>query len=101
MTELEILARNADGLKKSLGVAWRDLANPLLTPFERREARTQVDLYRAELRRHYQLMEAEGSHSRQQALNKNDGGNFDKPSSDKPKPVFPVAAGLGLQAKGK
>jgi hypothetical protein len=41
------------------------------------------------------------SHSRQQALNKNDGGNFDKPNSDKPKPVFPVAAGLGLQAKGK
>jgi hypothetical protein len=27
--------------------------------------------------------------------------NFDKPNSDKPKPVFPVAAGLGLQAKGK
>jgi hypothetical protein len=27
--------------------------------------------------------------------------NFDKPNSDKPKLVFPVAAGLGLQAKGK
>jgi hypothetical protein len=100
MTELEILARNADGLKKLLGVAWRDLANPLLTSFERREARNRVDLYGAELRRHYQLMEAERSHSRQQALNKNDGGNFGKPNSDKAKPVFPAAAGLGLQVKG-
>jgi hypothetical protein len=88
MTELEILARNADGLKKLLGVAWRDLANPLLTPFERREARSQIDLYGGEWRRHRQLMEAERSH--------NDGGN-----SDKPKPVFPVAAGPGPQAKGK
>jgi len=99
MTELEILARNAEGLKKLLGVAWRDLANPLLTPFERREARNQVDLYGAELRRHYQLMEVGRSHSRQQAPNKNDGGNLDKPNPDKPKPACPVAA--GLQAKGK
>lgn len=89
MTELEIFARNADGLKKLLGLAGSDLANPLLTPFERRETRNQVDLYGAELRRHHQLMEAERSHSRQQALNKKDGGNFDKPNSDKPKPVFP------------
>ena len=99
MTEPEILARNAEGLKKLLGAAWRDLANPLLAPFERREARNQVDLYGAELRRHCQLMEARRSHSRQQALNKNDGGNFDKPNSDKPKPVFPAAAGVGLRAK--
>jgi hypothetical protein len=96
MTEPEILARNAEGLKKLLGAAWRDLANPLLAPFERREARNQVDLYGAELRRHCQLMEARRSHSRQQALNKNDGGNFNKP-----KPVFPVSAGLGPQTKGK
>src|ERR1700730_8908521 len=41
------------------------------------------------------------SHSRQQALNKNDGGKSDKPNSDRPKAVFPVAAGVGLQAKGK
>jgi hypothetical protein len=101
MTELEILARNAEGLKKLLGVAWRDLANPLLTPFERREARNQVDLYGAKLRRRCQLVEAGRGHSRQQALNKNDGGNFNKPNSDKPKPVFPEAAGLGRQAKGK
>jgi hypothetical protein len=101
MTELDILARNADGLKKLLGVAWRDLANPLLTPFERREARNQVDLYGAELRRHCQLMEAARSHSRQCALNTNDGNNFHKPSSDIARPVFPVAAGVGLQEKRK
>jgi hypothetical protein len=101
MTELEILARNADGLKKLLGVAWKDLANPLLTPFERREARNQVDLYGAEWRRHYQLMEARRIHSRQQALNKSDGGDFDKPNRDKPTPAFTAAAGSGQQAKGK
>jgi hypothetical protein len=48
MTELEIFARNADGLKKLLGLAGRDLANPLLTAFERRETRNQVDLYGAD-----------------------------------------------------
>jgi hypothetical protein len=73
MTEFEILAGNAEGLKKLPGAACRDLANPPLAPFERLEARNQVDLYGAELRRHYQLMEAGRSHSRQQALNKNDG----------------------------
>ena len=93
MTELEILAGNAKGLKKLPGAAWRDLANPLLAPFERREARNHVDLYGAELRRHCQLVEAGRGHSRQQAPNKNDGGNFNKPKSDKPKPVFPEAAG--------
>ena len=64
MTELEILARNIDGLKKLLRVAWRDLANPLLTSFERREARHQIDRYGSELQRHLQLIEAERSHFR-------------------------------------
>jgi hypothetical protein len=40
MTELEVFARNADGLKKLLGVAWKDLANPLLTPLVRRDFAT-------------------------------------------------------------
>jgi hypothetical protein len=101
MTEAEILVRNAEGLKKLPGAAWRDLANPLLAPFERREARNQVDLYGAELRRHCPFDGGPAPHSRQQALNKNYGGNFDKPNSDKPKPVVPVAAGVGVQAKGK
>ena len=41
MTELEVLDRNTQGLKELLRVAWRDLANPSLTPFERREARNR------------------------------------------------------------
>lgn len=59
MTELEVLTRNIHGLKELLRVAWRDLANPLLTPFERREARNQISQYSAELRRHLRLVEAE------------------------------------------
>jgi hypothetical protein len=46
-------------------------------------------------------MEVERSHCRQQALNKNDAGNFDKPNFARPRPVFPVADGPGRQAKGK
>lgn len=81
MTELEALARNIDGLTELLRVAWRDLANPLLTTFERREARNQIDLYSAELRRHLQLKEAERCRSRNQSLEQRDGR-----SSGKPKP---------------
>jgi hypothetical protein len=68
MTELEVLARNIHGLKELLRVAWRDLANPLLTSFERREARNHINQYSAELRRHLQLIEAERSRSRKQSL---------------------------------
>jgi len=66
MTELEILTRNVHGLKELLRVAWRDLANPLLTLFERRETRNQIKHCSAELRRHPQLFEAERSRSRKQ-----------------------------------
>jgi hypothetical protein len=71
MTELEVLTRNINGLKELLRVAWRDLANPVLTPFERREARNQMNQYSAELRRHLRLVEAELDRSRQQALAEN------------------------------
>jgi hypothetical protein len=63
MTELEILARNIHALKELLRVAWKDLANPSLTSFERREARNQINEYSAELRRHLQLIEAERNRS--------------------------------------
>ena len=66
MTELEVLDRNTQGLKELLRVAWRDLANPSLTPFERREARNQINQYGAELRRHLQLIEAERNRARKQ-----------------------------------
>jgi hypothetical protein len=59
MSELEVLVGNVDGLKELLRIAWRDLANPLLTAFERREARNQIGQYSVELRRHLQLIQAE------------------------------------------
>ena len=58
MTELEILTRNVHGLKELLRVAWSKLADPLLTPFDRREARNQIRQHSAELRRYLQAIEA-------------------------------------------
>ena len=65
MNELEVLVRNVDGLKELLRIAWKDLANPLLTAFARREARNQINQYSVELRRHLQLIQAERVRSRQ------------------------------------
>jgi hypothetical protein len=79
MTELEVLARNIHGLKELLRVAWRDLANPLLTPFDRREARNQINQYSAELRRYLQLIEAERSRARKQSLEQSAGHLSGKP----------------------
>jgi hypothetical protein len=73
MTELEVLARNIHGLKELLRVAWRDLANPLLTPFDRREARNHVNQYSAELRRYLQLIEAERTRAQKQSLEQSAG----------------------------
>ncbi|HSU53727.1 MAG TPA: hypothetical protein VLT36_06685 [Candidatus Dormibacteraeota bacterium] len=42
----EIRGGNIDGLKELLGVAWKDLASPLLTPFERRERRPDQSIQR-------------------------------------------------------
>ena len=85
MTELEVLAR------KMLRVAWRD--HPLLTPFKRRDARNQIDQYSVELRRHFQLIEAERCRSRKQSLEEYDGRNSGKPK---------LRLGeLRLKAKGK
>jgi hypothetical protein len=83
MTDLDSLTRDRDGLTELLRVAWRDLANPLLTPFERREARNQVDLCSAELRRQLQRIESERGRSSKQSLGK-------------PKPRF-----VGPTAKGE
>ena len=68
MTELEVLDSNIDGLKKLLKVAWRDLANPSLPPYEHREARNQIKQCSAELRRYLQLKEAERGRPRNQFL---------------------------------
>jgi hypothetical protein len=57
---------NADGLRELLRFAWSNLANPLLTPFERREARNQTKPYGTELRR-LRLIEAERVRSLRQS----------------------------------
>jgi hypothetical protein len=78
MSELEVLIGNVDGLKELLRIAWKDLANPLLTPFERREARNQINQYSVELRRHLQLIQAERIRSRTNPTE--EGHDFAKPS---------------------
>jgi hypothetical protein len=79
MTELEVLSRDIIGLKELLRVAWKDLANPLLTPFERREARNQIDQYSIDLRRYLKLIEVERSRLRRKSQEESGGLSFDKP----------------------
>jgi hypothetical protein len=57
MTAPDDLIRTRNGLKELLRVAWSKLADPLLTPFDRREARNQIKQHTAELRRYLQAME--------------------------------------------
>jgi len=76
MTELEVLARSINGLTELLRVARSDLANPILTPFERREVCHRIDGHSVELRRHLLLIEAERSRVRRQSLEENGGRNF-------------------------
>jgi hypothetical protein len=70
MTELEVLDRDISGLKELIRVAWSDLANPLLTPFGRREAREQIKRCSAELRNHLQMIESQRQRAREQTLEK-------------------------------
>jgi hypothetical protein len=42
MTEADLLNRKIDELKQWQMVAWRRIADPLLTPFERREIRNHI-----------------------------------------------------------
>ena len=58
MTAPDDMPRTVDGLKELLRVAWSRLADPLLTPFDRREARNQIRQHSAELRRYLQAIEA-------------------------------------------
>ena len=79
MTELEVLDRDIGGLKELLRVAWKDLASPLLTPFERCEARNQMKQCSAELRRNLQTLKAERRGCRKQSLAEHNGRSFDTP----------------------
>ena len=79
MTELEVLSRDIIGLKELLRVAWKDLANPLLSPLDRREARNQINRYSIDLRRYLQLIEAERSRLRRKSQEERGGLSFEKP----------------------
>ena len=79
MTDLDVLIRDKNGLTELLRGAWRDLANPLLTPFERREARNQIDQYSAELRRQLQRIESERCALAGQSLENSTGRRSDQP----------------------
>ena len=76
MIELEALTRSINGLTELLRVARSDLANPILTPFERREVGHQIDRYSVELRRHLLLIEAERSRVRRESSEQSGGRNF-------------------------
>ncbi len=68
MTAPDDLERTIEALKKLTSVAWTDLANPLLTPSERRESRNQISEHGTELRRDLQAMEARLGRIRQQSF---------------------------------
>ena len=76
MIELEALTRSINGLTELLRVARSDLANPILTPFERRELGHQIDRYSVELRRHLLLIEAERGRVRRESSEQSGGRNF-------------------------
>ena len=78
MIELEALTRSINGLTELLRVARSDLANPILTPFERRELGHQIDRYSVELRRHLLLIEAERGRVRRESSEQSGGRNFSR-----------------------
>jgi hypothetical protein len=50
MSEADVLSRNIHALKELQRIAWRNLADPALTTFERRELRNEIKQSEAELR---------------------------------------------------
>ena len=56
MTEPDLLSRKIDELKGWQTIAWRRIADPTVTPFERRELRNNMKDCDAELRRCLQIM---------------------------------------------
>jgi hypothetical protein len=56
MTDPDGLDCKIHELKEVQRVAWRQLADPSLTTFERREARNQIRLSNSELRQYLQMM---------------------------------------------
>jgi hypothetical protein len=79
MAEPDNLDRTIRGLKELLRVAWKDLANPALTSFERREALNQIQIRSAELRRYLLVVEARRIRFRKQLLDEHTSHGVEKP----------------------
>jgi hypothetical protein len=56
MTEPDVLSRDIDSLKALQRNAWRELASPSLTIFDRREIRNRIRQSEVELRDNLQMM---------------------------------------------
>lgn len=56
MTEPDVLSRDIDALKALQRDAWRELASPSLTTFDRREIRNRIRQSEVELRTHLKMM---------------------------------------------
>ena len=56
MTEGDVLKSEIDALKAVQREAWRELASPALTTFDRREIRNRIRQSEVELRANLQLM---------------------------------------------
>ena len=67
MTDLEVLDRSINDLKEWLNAAWRQLARPSLTKFERRELRNEMKQCNFELRRCLELVRGERANRQKQA----------------------------------
>jgi len=65
MTEIDMLDRDIQGLKRLLQVAWEELANRSFTPFEYREKRNEMDRVAAELRERLKAFEAQHNRGRE------------------------------------
>lgn len=75
MPGIDGLDHDIEGLQRLLRVVWKDLANPSLTRFQRREAINQLKQCNAQLRRALDAVEAERIRERE-ARKKLDGTGF-------------------------
>ena len=67
MTEIDVLDRDIQGLKRLLQLAWEELASRSFTPFEFREKRNEMDRVAAELRDRLNAFEAQHNRTREPA----------------------------------
>ena len=77
MSEADILIRNIHALKELQRAAWRNLADPALTIFERREIRNEIKQSDAELRSYLEMM-PDRSRFRERPVESSVAGGFGK-----------------------